>query len=164
MKQCIALFLLLCIIPVSANLISTEHFIDFIIEQKQNSDYYKNYPTSIIKQASWILGYGKIAKDDLYLIDRISGSRETIRKIIEQFPVDEALSKERFIRWKQRKKKRSKIIKELREYTALQCQCSVNDAYRLMRDVARIENNRYFQIVLQNLHDLCFFIQSIERH
>jgi SET domain-containing protein len=144
MKQCIALFLLLCIIPIHANLVSTENLIDFIIEQKQNSDHYKKYPTSLIRQASWILGYGKIAKDDLSLLDRISGSREDIHKIIQSYPVNEELSKERFARW--RKKKRSKIIKELREYTALQCQCSVKDAYGLMRDTRRISQEHYYAI------------------
>jgi hypothetical protein len=155
-----ALLLSFCSIALNANLVQLETFITFIIEQKQNSNYYKNYPTTIIKKASWLLGYGKISKDDLYLLDRLALSKADLRTLIQHYPVDDVLSRERFNQWQH--KKRKEVIKELRAYTAVQCNCSVQDAYGVMRDSARIPDERYMSIVLQNLHDLCYFVNNIE--
>lgn len=161
MKKYVVVLLFIFIVHTSyALLMPLDDFIDFIIEQKQNSKYYKQYPITVIKNVSWMLGYGKIKKDDLTLLDRLPFSRDELRAICTQFPIDIILSKERYALW--HNKKRKHIIKELRSYTAEQCNTTESNAYGAMRNPQLIKDDRYFALVIQNLHDLCYFIRNIE--
>lgn len=159
-KFCISL---LCLtIHIAANLVPHNKLAHFVKKQKKTSDRYKNKPLALISKASWMLGYGSVEKDDLYLLDRMPKSESEINKLIELYPIDETFSHERIRRWKQKEYKRSAVIKELKAYTAEQCNCNPSDAYRSMRDSAKIDDQHYFKIVLQNLHDLYIFTKTIE--
>ncbi len=154
---------LLCLATyVDANLVPHSKLAHFVKKQKKTSDRYKNKPLTFISKASWVLGYGSVEKDDLYLLDRMPKFESEINKLIELYPVDVTFSHDRIKRWKQNGYKRSAVIKELKAYTAQECNCAPSDAYKSMRDAAKIDDQRYFKIVLQNLHDLYMFIKTVE--
>lgn len=147
---------------INANLVPHNKFARFVKKQKKTSERYKNKPLTIISKASWVLGYGSVEKDDLYLLDRMPKNEYEINKLIELYPVDEDFSRERLARWKQQGFKRAAVIKELKTYTAQQCHCVKDQAYKSMRDRTKIDDQEYFKIVLQNLHDLYMFIKKVE--
>ena len=156
------LYLLSLSAYVSANLVSHPKLAQFIKKQKKTSSRYKDKPLALISSASKLLGYGSISKDDLYLLDRMPKNEHEIKKLIEQFPVDEAVTQERLQRWKQQHYKRADVIKELRRYTAQQCGCPDKQAYAWMRDRLKVDDHCYFSISMQNLHDLYMFKKTIE--
>jgi len=161
-KKSFCLSLLCLSAYVSANIVSHPKLAQFIKKQKKTSNRYKDKPLALISSASKLLGYGSISKDDLYLLDRMPKNEHDIKKLIEQFPVDEAVTQERLRRWKQEHYKRADVIKELRRYTAQQCGCSAKQAYAWMRDRSKVDDHCYFATSMQNLHDLYMFKKTIE--
>lgn len=162
MNSKVYLYILCLSVSLIANLVPQQKLIRFIKKQRKTSQRYKDKPLAIISGASKLLGYGSITKDDLYLLDRMPKMEYELKKLIDLYPVNTTISYDRVHRWRIKHFKRSDVIKELRQFTAEQCGCHVNQAYAHMRDRTKIDNDSYFSIVIQNLHDLYLFIKTIE--